>query len=48
MPELPPRLWDLEKFRALPLYRLWDYSTPEPRCEVSLFCLLHISSKPSL
>ena len=23
MPELPPRLWDLEKFRALPLYRLW-------------------------
>ena len=23
-PKLPPRLWDLAKFRALPLYRLWD------------------------
>ena len=22
--ELPPRLWDREKFRALRLYRLWD------------------------
>jgi len=22
--ELPPRLWDSEKFQALPLYRLWD------------------------
>ena len=48
MPELSHTLWDLEKFRALPLYRLWDYYTPEPRSEVSLFCLLHVSSKPSL
>ena len=24
-PELSPRLWDLKKFRALPLCRLWDF-----------------------
>ena len=23
-PQFPSELWDLEKFQALPLYRLWD------------------------
>ena len=90
--ELPPGLWDLKKFQALPLYRLiqalglekfhagasskalglgkilssasiqalefekmlsFPFFRLQPvgeapnvaRCEVSLFCLLHISSK---
>ena len=39
------RLWDLEKLRAPPSYSLLDL---ENFREVSLFCLLYMSSKLSL